>query len=323
MVNPTLLKLQNVHGSYVEVCNYGATLVSMNVPDRYEKLENIILHYLRIEDYFSDKFYMGSTVGRFANRIAGAQFQLNDTTYLLDKNDGNNSNHGGFSGFHSRIFDYKEEDGQIIFSYLSRDGEGGFPGNLRLIVTYSFSDDNELSIEYRVVSDRETVFNPTNHAYFNLSSGKTSILNHELKVYADCYLETNDEFLPTGKILPLAGSAFDFRDYRKIADLMSLKKEILPGYNTYFINNSNDELKHLASLREPDSGRCLEVYATMPGIQVYTGDYLSKPFYPFAGIAMEAQYYPDSPNHPHFPSCVLYPNEEARSLIKLKTKSIL
>lgn len=317
-----LLKLQNARGAYVELCNYGATLVSMIVPDRYGKLENIILRYHPIEGYFSDKFYMGSTVGRFANRIARAQFQLNGTTYLLDKNDGNNSNHGGFSGFHSRIFDYKKEDGQIIFSYLSRDGEGGFPGNLCLTVTYSFSDNNELSIEYRAISDQETVFNPTNHAYFNLSAGKTTILNHELKVYSDCYLETNDEFLPTGKILPLADSAFDFCDYRKISALMPLKKEILPGYNTYFISNSNEELKHLASLREPDSGRCLEVYATMPGIQVYTGDYLSNPFYPFAGIAMEAQYYPDSPNHPHFPPCVLQPDKESRSLIKFVFKHI-
>jgi len=311
-----LLKLQNAGGAYIEVCNYGATLVSVIVPDRYGNLENIILRYNRIDDYFSDKFYMGSTVGRFANRIAKAQFQLNKKTCLLDKNDGNNTNHGGFSGFHSRIFNYKEEDGKIVFSYLSRDGEGGFPGNLHLTVTYSFSDNNELSIEYRAISDQETVFNPTNHAYFNLSTKETCIFNHELKVYANSYLETDDEFLPTGKILPLADSAFDFRDYRKIAALMPLKKEILPGYNTYFISNSNDELKHLASLREPRSGRRLEVYATMPGIQVYTGDYLSEPFYPFAGIAMEAQYYPDSPNHPHFPSCVLRPNEETRSLIK-------
>ena len=311
-----LLKLQNASGACIEVCNYGATLVSMYVPGRQGKLENIVLRYNRIEDYLSDKFYTGSTIGRFANRIARAQFQLNGKKYLLDKNDGNNSNHGGFQGFHSRIFDYREENGTIVFSYFSRDGEGGFPGNLQLKVIYTFSNKNELSIEYRAISDQETFFNPTNHAYFNLSGGKTTILDHELKVYADCYLETGNEFLPTGKILPLANSAFDFRDYRKIADLMPLKKEILPGYNTYFISNSKEELKLLASLRDPLSGRCLKVYATMPGIQVYTGDYLAEPFYPFAGIALEAQYYPDSPNHRHFPSCVLRPDKEARRLIQ-------
>ena len=311
-----LLKLQNAGGASIEVCNRGAALVSVVVPDRSGKLENIILRYNRMEDYLSDKFYLGSTVGRFANRIAKAQFRLNGKDYLLDKNDGNNSNHGGFAGFHSRIFDHRKEDDKIVFSCFSRDGEGGFPGNLQLKVIYSFSDKNELSIEYRAIADQETVFNPTNHAYFNLSAGKTTVLDHELKVYADCYLETNDEFIPTGKILPLADSAFDFSDYRKISALMPLKKEILPGYNTYFICNSNDEPKRIASLRDPVSGRCIDVYATMPGIQVYTGDYLSEPFYPFAGLALEAQYYPDSPNHIHFPSCVLRPNKETRSLIK-------
>jgi len=311
-----LLKLQNATGSYVEVCNYGASIVSIVLPDRQGKMENIILRYHRIEDYLSDKFYLGSTVGRFANRIAQAQFQLNGKSHHLDKNDGNHSNHGGFSGFHSRRFDYQEEDGKIIFSYMSCDGEGGFPGNLHFKVIYSFSDNNELSIEYQAISDQETLFNPTNHAYFNLSAGKTSILNHELKIYADRYLEMNDEFIPTGKILPIAESAFDFRDYRSFAELMPFKKEILPGYNTYFISNSDEELKRLASLRESASGRCLEIYATTPGFQLYTGDYLSEPFYPFAGLALEAQSYPDSPNHIHFPSCVLYPEKAARSMVK-------
>jgi aldose 1-epimerase len=141
-------------------------------------------------------------------------------------------------------------------------------------------------------------------------------LNHELKVYANDYLETDDEFLPTGKILPLAHTAFDFRDFQKISDCMPLKKEIILGYNTFFIADSNEALKLLASLRNADSGRCVDVYSTMPGIQVYTGDYLSSPFHPFAGIALEAQFYPDAPNQAHFPSCMLSPGKEVKQTIR-------
>ena len=310
--------IQNTSGAYAEVTNYGASLVSLVVPDKHGTLENIILNYPKPEDYLSDKFYLGSTVGRFANRIANAQFSLDGTVFQLDKNDGNNSNHGGFSGFHSRLFDCREEDNRIVFTYLSKDGEGGFPGNLRLTVAYSFSEDNELRIEYRAICDKSTPFNPTNHAYFNLSAQRGNILNHELKVYADQYLETNDEFLPTGNILPLAGSAFDFREYTPFSQLMPLKKEVLPGYNAYFISRSEDDLKHLASIKDSDSGRQLEVYSSMPGIQVYTGDYLFEPFYPFAGVALEAQFYPDAPNQKQFPSCTLLPNKEVNHVILLK-----
>ena len=310
-----LFRIQNASGAYVEVTNYGASLVSFVVPDKQGVLGNIILNYPKPEDYLSDQFYLGSTVGRVANRIAKAQFSLNGAVYALDKNDGNNSNHGGFCGFNSQQFDYQAKDNQVVFTYLSKDGEGGFPGNLHLAVLYSFSEDNELKIEYKAVCDKPTPFNPTNHAYFNLSAQRENILNHELKVYADQYLETNDEFLPTGNVLSLADSAFDFREYTSFSQLMPLKKEILPGYNTYFVNHSEDELKHLASLRDTVSGKQLEVYSSMPGIQVYTGDYLSDPFYPFAGVALEAQFYPDAPNHEHFSPCILSPDKEVRHTI--------
>lgn len=300
-----LLKLQNSNGAYVEVCNYGATLVSVVVPDRQGKLDNIVLRYNQIEDYLSDKFYLGSTVGRFANRIANARFELTGKTYFLDKNDGSNTNHGGFTGFNSRIFDYQTNDNKLIFTYRSADEEGGFPGNLFLSVCYSFSDDNKLLIEYKAVSDKETPFNPTNHAYFNLGGGRENILNHELKIHAEQYLETNNEYIPTGKILPLSGSAFDFRNYKKL----------FPAINTYFINDSVETIKHLASVRELTSGRRVDIYSSMPGIQVYTGDFLAKPFYPLAGIALEAQFYPDFLNHKHFPSCTICPGIEIKHCI--------
>lgn len=316
-----LFRIRNSLGAYVEIINYGATLVSFVVPDRQGNMRNIILSYDNIEDYFTDTSYIGSTVGRFANRIANAQFTLNGKKYILDKNDGNNSNHGGFTGFNSRIFDYEISENSLVFSYKSIDGEGGFPGNLNFRVSYSFSDDNRLCIGYKAVSDKETVFNPTNHAYFNLSGGKENILNHELNVFADNYLETNDEFIPTGKILAVKNSAFDFGDYKTIAEMMPLKNEIIQGFNTYFIGNSSEAIKYLASIRDKDSGRAVDVFSTMPGVQIYTGDYLSGKHNPFSGICMEAQFYPDGPNHSHFETCILKAHQQVEHKIIFSASS--
>jgi len=314
------IKLRNSFGAYVELINYGASLVSLVVPDRFGKLENVILSYKNIKDYLTDSFYLGSTIGRFANRIAKAQFKINETIYCLDKNDGENSNHGGFNGFNSRVFDYKIQDNKAIFSYESADREGGFPAKLLFSVTYSFSEDNELNIEYRAVSDETTIFNPTNHAYFDLSAGKADPLECELKVFADSYLESNNEFLPTGKILPVSNTPFDFSYSRKINESMPLKNEIIKGYNTFFIGKeTNPGLSRLlASLKDNCSGRILEVYSDMPGIQFYTGDYLSAPFAPFGGICLEAQFFPDAPNQSHFPACLLLPDKEVTYSIKYK-----
>ena len=306
-----LFRIQNKQGCYVEILNFGATLVSIVVPDKKGNLENIILRYDNIADYLTDSFYLGCTVGRFANRIGGAKFTLNGKTYFLDKNDGNNSNHGGFNGFNSKIFDYEIQDDKLILSCESEDGEGGFPGNIKFTVTYSFTDNNELHIEFDAISDMETIFNPTNHAYFNLSEKKETILNHKLKVFSDSYLETNDEFIPTGKINSISyNPAFDFRDYQEISGLMPLKNEIIEGYNTYFISKFNNKIKQLASLTESESGITVDIYSSMSGVQIYTGDYLSEPHQPFAGICLEAQFFPDSPNHPNFETCILKPDEE-------------
>jgi len=311
-----IFRIQNKSGAYIEVSNYGATLVSVVTPDKSGELENIILSYNNPEDYYSDKYYLGSTIGRFANRISNARFELDGKMFFLDENDGKNSNHGGFNGFNSKVFGYQINDHSIEFSYFSKDGEGGFPGNLQIYVTYSFSEDNVVTIEYRAISDKLTIFNPTNHAYFNLSGKGKNILDHELKVYADKYLESDEQFLPTGRILDMSDSPYDFREYNTFSELMPLKNEIIKGYNTYFIANSTDACKLLASLKEKRSGRQVDIYSTMPGIQVYTGDYLSDPFIPFAGVALEAQFYPDTLNHSDFPSCVLYPDKEIRHIIK-------
>lgn len=291
-----LFRLTNASGAYVELLNLGAALVSWYVSNKEGQLENIILTYPELEDYVANPYYLGSTIGRFANRITKSQFTLDGETYHLDKNDGENTNHGGFSGFHNQMFDGEAKENQIIFTYNSPAGEGGFPGNIRFSVIYTFSDDNTLSIEYKVVSDKNTAFNPTNHAYFNLSGKGETICNHELKVYADKYLVTDAAWLPTGEICPLSEGSFDFNQ--------------LQGYNTYFISSDKHIVKSLATLSETTSGRSLSVNSNMPGIQIYTGDYLDKPFQPCAGIALEAQGYPDAVNHNHFPSCRIEKGEE-------------
>jgi len=305
-----IFRIQNKNGSYIEVSNYGATLTSVVVPDQSGKLGNVILNYNNPEDYLHDKYYLGSTVGRVANRISNARFELNGKTYYLDKNDGRNSNHGGFNGINTRYFDYRRENNKIVFSYLSKDGEGGFPGNLQLCVTYSFSEDNMLTIEYKASCDKPTPVNFTNHSYFNLSENKRPILDNLLQVNATEYLESDNEFLPTGKILPVAGTAFDFRAYKEIGKMLPLKKDNLEGYNAFFQKDRgyNEDIP-LASLKNKTSGRIVDMYTSMPGVLIYTGDFLADGFRPFEGICLEAQYHPDGINQPDFVSNILPPGE--------------
>jgi aldose 1-epimerase len=313
-----LFRITNSAGAYIELLNYGATLVSVVVPDKNNRFGNVILSFRNIEDYFSNSFYLGSTIGRFANRISNARFCLNGEDFHIDKNDGNHSLHGGDGGFSKKIFDFNVNQESVTFYGESFSGESGFPGNIQFSVTYLFSDNNELLIEYKAASDRNTPLSMTNHAYFNLFSDSEDICAHELKVFADEFLEMNDEFLPTGNILPLANSAFDFTEYRKIGHMISLKKEKIKGYNTYFISRdqNNRELKILASVKEPRTGRKLDVYSTMPGIMFYTGDYLSGKLLPFGGLCIEAQFYPDFVNHLHFHSSMISPGKSFDEKIK-------
>ncbi|WP_165022900.1 aldose epimerase family protein [Dysgonomonas sp. ZJ279] len=312
-----LLRLTNTSGSYIEISNYGASIVSIVVPNKEGVGKNVILSYNNLEDYFCDMFYLGSTIGRYANRISNGRFTLNGQTYQTDRNDGQNSNHGGYNGFNTKIFDYRINENNVIFYIESPDGEGGFSGNLKLSVTYFFSDNNELSIEYKALSDKATPVNFTNHSYFNLNIQNNDILDHELQVNATQYLEMNDEFLPIGKICSVTNSAFDFREYKPIGKMAQLKKDNLKGYNAYFIKDP-DTATPIASLREKVSGRIVDVYTSMPGIQIYTGDFLEGNFVPFGGICLEAQYHPDGVNHPCFETNILTANEEKSDFIRFK-----
>ena len=309
-----LFRITDKSGAYAEVTNYGATLVSVCVPDKDGNMENIVLNYPNISEYLTDTCYLGSTIGRFANRIANAQFKLNGKTYGLDKNDGENSNHSGYSGFHQKIFEAEIREDVLALRTHSPDGEGGFPGNMEVEIHFSFQN-NILTIKYIAQSDTETVFNPTCHAYFNLSSGrKKSVLQHELKINSAEYLETDNNFLPTGKIMPVAG-AFDFTQYRSIGEMATKKQDVLKGFNTCFPIPDNGKPRPMASVKELTSGRAMTVSSDMPGILLYTGDYLCGNHAPFDGLCLEAQFYPDAPNQKHFPECTIKPGTQYEHII--------
>lgn len=297
---------------YVDVTNLGATIMAIVVPDKYGKFDNIALHYEKPEEYLSDKFYIGSTIGRFANRIRDARFTMNGCVYNLDKNDGENCNHGGYSGFDKKIFDFKFSSEKVIFSIESKDREGGFPGNLKLSVIYTLSEKNELHIEYISKSNKITPVNFTNHSYFNLSGVNKDIWEHKVKIIADRCLDMNEDFLPTGKILTVKGTPYDFTEFRTIRILHN--ENIRKGYNTFFLKNSRED--YTASVLDDSSGRAVDIYTSMPGIQFYTGDFLSSPFIPFGGICLEPQFHTDGVNHPHFDVNILLPYIPQKDYIK-------
>ncbi|WP_184546518.1 aldose epimerase family protein [Mucilaginibacter sp. FT3.2] len=320
-----LFRIENTSGAYVELTNYGATLVSVVVPDAQNNFENVVLGYSSLAAYIADECYLGATIGRFANRIAGARFTLDNIDYHLDANDGASSNHGGGNGFNSRVFGYSITDNCLLFTLQSDDNDGGFPGKLNLTVAYSWSENNELNISYRATTDKKTVANFTNHAYFNLSAKGVGIFDHSIKVYADALLDVDAAYVPTGLIKPAGNKALTGENLR---DKMVADGDRASGFNDCFVlkNDSDNNLKTAAILAEKASGRTLTVLTTYPAIIVYTGDYLDctppgnflRPYKPFDGLCLECQYYPDSPNHAHFPSTVLSPGDGYNETIVYK-----
>lgn len=306
----TVLRLRNLQGAYIDVLNLGASLVSVVVPDRQKNYKNVILRYDKITDYLSDACYLGSTIGRVANRVSNASFKMDDCIIYLEKNDGLHSNHGGFSGLNRRVFDYCIRENEAVFYIESLDGEGGYPGNLKLEISYSLSDKNEVVICFRAKTDKKTPLNLTNHAYFNLS-GEADVLAHKLKIESDKFLEMKIDFTPTGRILCMnENPGYCFKGKKTIGEMMRMKNEHIKGYNTYFIaKNTRRQLRKIATLSSPVSGICMNLLTTMPGCMFYTGDYVSKPFSSFSGLCLEAQHYPDAPNHHNFPNVILQPSE--------------
>lgn len=316
-------RLHHTSGSFIEVSNLGASWLSWVVADRSGGYSDVLLGYPDISDYVEDTCYMGACVGRFANRIAKASFVWDGRTYTLEKNDGENSNHGGFSGWHKRVWKNRPQENALVFEWDSPHLEGGYPGRIRARITYRFTAEGAVRIDYDAVADRSSLLNMTNHAYFNLS-GEKDILSHELMIPADRIVETDAAFIPTGRILPVEGSAFDFRHRKKIADNMDDSEQLRwnKGYNHCYVLSLQDDkqMRQAASVFDPRSGRQLDVYTTYPGVLFYTGGYLQteavgkqgEKYAPQQGFCIETQYFPDTPKHPHFPSCSLSPQQAYR-----------
>jgi len=317
-----LFTISHPSGAHIQITNYGATWTSALVPDNKGVFADVLLGYNDLNGYLSDSNYMGSTVGRFANRISQASFTINHLTYFLDKNDGDNTNHGGFSGVNKQVFESEVTGNEVVFSLKSSDGEGGFPGNVDVKVSYSFSEDLKVVIQYWAVSDKDTYLNLTNHAYFNLA-GTGNILKHQLQVSSSEMLETDEHFIPSGNFVQVKGTEFDFTNLRSIDNGLKVNSRQLiwnRGYNHCYPLADFPEgapAQPAATLIEPLSGRMLQLFTTLPSVLVYTAGYLNSQlpgksgacYQPCDGICLEAQFYPDSPHHAHFPSCLLRKGE--------------
>jgi aldose 1-epimerase len=323
-----LYKLKNTHGMEVSITNYGATVVSINVPGKKGEMADVALGYDSVDGYVSDKSYFGVTAGRYANRIAKGSFSLDGKTYQVPKNDGENSLHGGKVGFNKRIWEAKEVPGKnaIQMTYLSPDGEQGFPGNLKVSVTFTLTDDNELRFDYLATTDKDTVLNLTNHSYFNLAGqGKGDILSTHLTVHASHMTPVDSNLIPTGELRPVKGTPFDFTTSHVVGERINQADEQLKlgrGYDHNFvIDRSKAGLVLTAEAYDPKSGRVLEVLTDQPGVQFYTGNFLDGTAhgkggnnYPVrTGFCLETQHFPDSPNHPKFPTTELKPGGKFQS----------
>jgi aldose 1-epimerase len=322
-----LYLLKNKNGVEVAITTYGGAVVSLKVPDRNGKLGDVALGYDSLEGYENDRAYLGAIVGRYANRIAHAQFSLDGKTYTLAKNNGDNSLHGGIKGFNKKVWTAKaipgKDDQSLELSYLSKDGEEGFPGNLKVTVTYMLMDSNKLRIEYSATTDKKTVVNLTNHSYFNLAgAGSGDILGHILQIEADKFTPVNSGLIPTGELRDVTGTPFDFRKPTAIGARIDSDDEQIKlggGYDHNFVlrRKAGDPISLAARVVEPASGRILEVWTTEPGVQFYTGNFLDGSAHGKGGVAyakrsafcLETQHFPDSPNQPKFPSVVLSPGE--------------
>lgn len=317
----TLYKLSNSNNFTVEIMNYGAAIVAIYTADKNGEMGDIALGFDSLAGYLhKGNPYFGCIVGRYANRIANAQFSIGDESYQLAANDNQNTLHGGLKGFDKVVWNATEgtsdSSALLTLTYLSPDGEEGYPGNLNVEVTYSITNDNALKIDYKATTDKMTPVNLTNHVYFNFGAGKTTdILGHELMLNANQFTPVNDVLIPTGAIEEVKGGAFDFTNPKTIGrDLAKVKG----GYDHNFIlNKTGNDLTLAATLFEPTSGRYMEMSTTEPAVQFYSGNFLNgtltnkngSPIVKHYGLCLEAQHYPDTPNQPSFPDVMLEPGE--------------
>jgi aldose 1-epimerase len=316
----------NANGVEIRAMNYGGIIVSMRVPDRKGQFADIVLGHDTLDGYIPNPPYIGAVVGRYANRIANGTFTLDGKTYTLPKNDGPNTLHGGVNRTFDRVVwdDEALPDGKngVAFTFLSKDGEEGFPGNLKIKVTYTLTDANELVVDYEATTDKATPINVSQHSYFNLAGeGTGDILNHEVRLNADRFTPVDKNLIPTGELRPVKGTPLDFTTPTKIgARIDDNYDQIVLGHgydHNFVINRKGRGLVLAARVYEPTTGRVLEVSTTQPGVQFYTGNFLDgtvtgKQGHVYKrryGFCLETQHFPDSPNHPQFPTSILRPGE--------------
>ena len=317
-----LYTMTNTNGITAKITSYGAILVSLEVPDKNGKLADITLGFDTLDGYITRHPYFGATVGRYANRIGGARFKLNDVEYKLAANNGANHLHGGIKGFDKVVWKAEETTAEsnkafVKLSYLSKDGEEGYPGNLACTVTYTLTKDDELKISYEAETDKTTILNLTNHSYWNLAGqGNGDILGHELMLNADKYTVVDEGLIPTGEIRSVEDSPMDFTRPMIIGSRIG---QVGSGYDhNYVLDSGGGTLALCARVYEPTSGRAMEIYTIEPGVQFYTGNFLDgsitgksgKVYKKHYGFCLETQHFPDSPNKPHFPSVVLNPGQK-------------
>lgn len=319
--------LTNNKGMEARIMTYGGTVVSLRVPDKTGKLDDVVLGYDAVADYQRSSFYFGSLIGRYGNRIAKGKFSIDGKEYTLATNNGANHLHGGVKGFDKVVWtahpSMKIDGPRLELTYLSRDGEEGYPGNLNVKVVYSLSEDNELKIEYAATTDKATVVNLTHHSYFNLAgAGNGNILGHELMINADRFTPTDRGSIPSGEFRSVKGTPFDFTRPTSIGSRIDQTDEQLKfgsGYDHNFVlNKKNRELSLAATVYYAGNGRVMEVFTTEPGLQFYSGNFLDgsikgksgKDYPRRSGLCLEAQHFPDSPNEPMFPTTLLRPGQK-------------
>jgi aldose 1-epimerase len=327
-----LYTLRNTKGIEARISNYGGIVVSLKVPDRAGKIDDVVLGYDTVDGYLEKTPYFGALIGRYGNRIAKGKFTLNGRQYTLATNNGPNALHGGIKGFDKVVWqvesysDNQSSMAALKLSYVSKDGEEGYPGTLNVTAAYTLTDDNALRLEYTATTDKDTVLNLTQHSYFNLA-GTGDVLAHEVMIPADRFTPVDETLIPTGELRPVKGTPFDFNTPTAIGARINQEDEQLKFGNGYDHNWVFDkrigDLTLLAEVTEPTTGRVLEVLSTEPGLQFYSGNLLDGTIkgkggrvYNFRnGFCMEPQHYPDSPNHPSFPSVVLKPGQVYKNTI--------
>lgn len=330
--------LTNKNGMKVEIINYGGIITSLTAPDKDGKYQDVVLGFTKPEDYFNgNPYYFGALIGRYGNRIANAKFTLEGKTYDIDKNDGPNSLHGGKEGFHTKIWTVDPvKDAKLPtlkLTYVSADGEEGYPGKLTTTVLYTLTDDNALEISYEAETDKATVVNLTQHSYFNLSGNFSNLItDHELQINADKFLPVNSTLIPVGEEKEVKGTPFDFTASKPIGKDINAEDEQLKlgkGYDHNWILNGNG-MRTIATVYHPASGRVMEVMTDQPGVQFYSGNFLDGKFdtktggkyEKRSGFCLETQHYPDSPNQSAFPTTELKPGEKyhTKTIYKFSVK---